>query len=187
MTQHIVKCKICGESFDLNSEQGVKVNARRYAHQRCFPNGELVPMETQEEPKPKKPKAPPAPVDPSLTSLKDYVNEKYRDTANWPLIQKQIKKFHSPPYNYSYSGMEKTLRYFYDVQHNSIVGSNGGIGIIEYAFKPAYDYYYQIYSAQQNNENKSFIHQVKEYIIKPPKKKNNYKLLDWGVEEEDEE
>lgn len=32
MTAHKVKCPICNQIFDLNKEQGVRYNARRYAH-----------------------------------------------------------------------------------------------------------------------------------------------------------
>lgn len=200
--RHVVKCKICGKSFDLNSEQGVRVGTTRYAHQACFPEGKPVPMETESEPEPKKEELkekkeekeekvaaahepPPAdPIKESLNSLRDYINEKYRETANWPLIQKQINKFHAPPYNYSYSGMEKTLRYFYDIQHNNYLSSNGGIGIVEYTFNQARDYYQKIYEAQKANEQKVFIHQVKEYIIKPPKEKNICRQISWGDNDE---
>ena len=41
---HKVKCAICGEIFDLNKIQGVRHGARRYAHQECYPEGELVPL-----------------------------------------------------------------------------------------------------------------------------------------------
>ena len=45
MAKHIVKCAVCKKEFALNESQGVKYNARRYAHQECFPQGELVPMD----------------------------------------------------------------------------------------------------------------------------------------------
>lgn len=173
MAKHIVKCKICGLDFDLNQEQGVIAGARRYAHHKCLPTGELVPMET-----------PPA-EDPDLKTLKDYISKIYGEKANWALINKQIKKFKKDN-NYSYSGMFKSLVYFYEVKHNSVENSNGGIGIIEFCYQDAYQYYLAIFMAQNNNENKTFIQKVKEYIIKPPKSisKAN-KILNWGEEDEE--
>ena len=35
---HKVKCIICGQSFDRDKVQAVRVGARRYAHQTCDPN-----------------------------------------------------------------------------------------------------------------------------------------------------
>ena len=81
--------------------------------------------------------------------------------------------------------MQKSLIYFYEVKHNKIEDSNGGIGIIEYVYEEARQYYYAIFVAQNQNENKSFITKIKEYIIKPPKSKSNKrKELNWGIEEE---
>ena len=35
MAKHIVKCAICGESFDANTVPYVKTSSRRYAHAAC--------------------------------------------------------------------------------------------------------------------------------------------------------
>ena len=48
MAKHLVKCSICGETFDTNSEPFEKTyNGRRYAHLSCFVNKEN--SKTQEE------------------------------------------------------------------------------------------------------------------------------------------
>ena len=36
MAKHIVKCLICGNSFDANVEPFIKANSRRYAHLECY-------------------------------------------------------------------------------------------------------------------------------------------------------
>ena len=41
---HPVICSICGKKFDRDREQSVKTGARRYAHYKCEPTGELVPL-----------------------------------------------------------------------------------------------------------------------------------------------
>ena len=35
MAKHIVKCAICGKSFDASAVPFIKVNSKRYAHQSC--------------------------------------------------------------------------------------------------------------------------------------------------------
>ena len=172
MAKKMCKCAICGIEFDRNSEQAVRSGARRYAHFKCKKDGELVPMETSSS------------IDPDLKALNEYIAALYGNKGNYPLIKKQIKKFHDE-YKYTYSGMQKSLIYFYEVKHNKIEDSNGGIGIIEYVYEQARQYYYEIFVAQNQNENKSFITKIKEYIIKPPKSKSNKrKELNWGTEEE---
>lgn len=171
---HLVKCSICGEKFDRDLVQAVRTGARRYAHATCDPsNKDLVPLV-------KKPGQ-----DPDMVKLREYITNKYGDKARWPLINKQIKDYVAK--GYSVSGILKSLVYFYDVKGNSIDGSNGGIGIVDYTYQDAYNYYLNLFLAQQANQNKTLLNQIKEIIIKPPQKLGTkQKLFDLG-EYEDEE
>lgn len=169
---HMVKCSVCGQQFDRDTEQAVKSGARRYAHFKCMPTGELVPLAEK--------------GDPDLTKLKDYIKSLYGDNANWALINKQIKKFNEEN-GYSYSGMLKSLIYFYDVKGNPKEKGNNGIGIIPYVYQDAYNYYYNLFMAQQMLQDKEFIAQIKEIIITPPKKKGTKKrMFSLGVDEDEE-
>ena len=56
-------------------------------------------------------------------------------------------------YDFTYSGMLKSLKWFYEIKHNDKDSSNGRIGIIPYIYKDAYDYYYNLYLAQQRNKD----------------------------------
>ena len=171
MAKHLVKCAICGETFDTNVIQAVKHGARRYAHYSCEPSGELVPLGPD--------------ADPELQKLKEYIGKIYGDKANWALINKQIKKFKEEN-KYSYSGMLKSLVYFYEIKKQPIDKSQGGIGIIPFVYQDAYNYYYNLFMAQQAND-KSLVTQIKEIIIKPPKcHRRRKKFFDLG-EFEDEE
>ena len=49
---------------------------------------------------------------------------------------------------YSYSGMRKTLKYFFEVRGNSIEKANGGIGIIPYVYDEAYIYWRALWEAK---------------------------------------
>lgn len=170
---HLVKCSVCGKQFDRDTEQAVKSGARRYAHFDCMPTGELVPLAEK--------------CDPDLAKLKDYIKNLYGDNANWALINKQIKKF-SEENGYSYSGMLKSLIYFYEVKNNPKDKSNNGIGIIPYVYQDAYNYYYNLFMAQQMlNETAIITQQIKEIAIEPPKKKGTKKrMFSLGVDEDEE-
>ena len=42
---HYVKCPKCGETFDRDIIQAVRINGRRYGHAKCYPdNNNFVPL-----------------------------------------------------------------------------------------------------------------------------------------------
>ena len=134
---HNVKCTVCGQTFDRDKIQAVKVSARRYAHYSCKPDGELVPLAN--------------PVDEDLLKLEAYIEKLLGSNYNHAKVKKQIKDF-KKDYDYSYSGMLKTLIWFYDIKGNPKDKANGGIGIIPFVYKDACNYYYSLYLAQIANE-----------------------------------
>ena len=153
---HLVTCSKCGKKFDRDKIQAVQTGARRYAHLTCDPdNPKLVPLEIKEQ-------------NPDLVKLKEYITKTYSEKANWALINKQIKNFTTEK-QYSLSGILKSLIYFYEVKGNSVSGSNGGIGIVEYCYQDAYNYFYSLFVAQQANKDKVFTQEIKEISFNPPK------------------
>lgn len=154
---HYVICTKCGKRFDRDKDQAVKDGARRYAHFECFPQGELVPL-------PQK--------DPDLTALEDYIEKLLGKEYNPARVKKQIKDF-TEENHYSYSGILKSLIYFYEVKGNSIEKANGGIGIVPFVYQDAYNYYYDLFVAKSRNENKDVAEitsKVKEITIRPPER-----------------
>lgn len=150
MAKKMCKCAICGKEFDRNAIQAVKHGARRYSHATCEPdNTDFVPLGDA--------------VDPDLEELKAYITNIYKDKANWKLINTQIKNLKAK--NYTYSGMLKALKYWYEIKHNLVEKSNGGIGILEYTYEPAKQYYYAIWLAQQQTQDKKINFVTKEYTI----------------------
>ena len=100
-------------------------------------------------------------------------------------IHKQAEKY-IEQYNFTYSGMLKSLKWFYDVKQHSKESSNGRIGIIPYIYEDAKKYYYNLYLAQQRNkEVEGYRVITKEIVIASPRM---YiappKLFDLGEEEE---
>lgn len=144
MAKHIVKCYYCSQDFDTNEEEFVKVNSRRYAHKSCADHHES--LKTQEE------------RDKEI--LESYIKELFQIDSITPKIKKQINSFKKEN-NYTYSGMYKTLKYFFEIRGNPIEKANGGIGIIPYVWNEAYTYWRAIWEAQQKNQNVN----VEEYIL----------------------
>ena len=175
---HMVKCAVCGVSFDRDKIQAVKAGARRYAHHTCKPDGELVPLPVSQ-------------ADPELEKLIEYTMNLLGKDYNAARVKKQIKDF-KEEYGYSYSGMLKSLVYFYEVKGNSKDKANGGIGIVPFIYNDAYNYYLNLFLANQQNINKdvkSYTSKVKEITIKAPIiefSKRLFKLEDDEVENEQE-
>ena len=165
---HIVKCYYCGQSFDRDKEEFVKVNSRRYAHKKCAEN--IEEAQSQE--------------DKDKQALEEYIMKLFKTDFVNPMIQKQIKEFRTE-YNYSYSGILKALVYFYEIKHNSIEKANGRISIVPYVYQQAYRYYFSLWQAQQKNSGKQielYTPKIREIVISVPerkvKKRKKFSFLD---------
>lgn len=97
-----------------------------------------------------------------IEKLRVYIIQLYecKDDDSWPRLMLQAQTI-AKEYNFTYSGMMKSLEYFYRVKGNPI-DKNKGIGIIPYVYKQARDYYYNLYLAQQANKDKN----IDDYIPK---------------------
>lgn len=150
---HIVKCAICGQSFDRDKIQAVRHGARRYSHFDCEPNGEKIPLPKKDE---------------DLENLLKYINDLFNGEQNHAKVNQSIKKFHDE-LGYSYTGIQKALHYFYNVKGNSLSKANGGISIVPFCYQDAYNYFYSLFVAQQANKDKVFTQEIKEISFNPPK------------------
>lgn len=151
---HYVICSVCKERFDRDRIQAVKSGAKRYAHQACFPEGEIVPLGED--------------IDKELVELEEYIKTLFSFERLPIKIRKQIKEF-KEQYNYSYSGMRLSLYWFYELKQNDINKANGGIGIVPYIYKEAYEYFHRLYIAQQANKTATIEKLPTKIIkIKPP-------------------
>lgn len=173
MSKHIVKCKICGQMFDRGLIQAVKCGARRYAHQACFPEGELVPLSEK------------AKDNPDLIKLKEYIGELFGDSTNWARTNQLIKKFKEEN-GYTYSGILKSLIYFYEVKGNSKEKANNTISIVPFVYQDAYTYYYNLFMTEEANKDKTLSTETKEITIKPPiSKRPKYQFFNFEEWEEE--
>lgn len=84
--------------------------------------------------------------------------------------------------------MKKALVYFYEVKGNSIEKANGGVGIIPYVYRQAFDYYYALWQAQQQNKDKQISEyqpRIVEVTIRRPQRKVKKRKLFSFLDEED--
>lgn len=176
MSKHMVKCPICGETFDANVEPYVMVsNNRRYAHKKCY-----------NETKDKEDK-----IKNDKLVLENYIKELFGYKTLPEKVNRQIKQYIKDK-NYSYSGIYKTLKYWFDVKNGDIAKANGGIGIVPYVYDEAFLYWRGIWEARERNKEKILYEtsvQVQEVHILPPKRKpmKHFRKLFTFLEEEEEQ
>jgi hypothetical protein len=148
------------------------VSSRRYAHTECSISEEQKKAKEELD----------------KESLNNYIIKLFKIEYVDARIQKQIKQY-VEEYNFTYSGIQKALTYFFEIKGNSIEKANGGIGIVPYVYKNAYDYYFSLWQAQQKNENKdivAYIPTVKEIVIPRPQRKVKKRELFTFLDEEND-
>lgn len=148
----IVKCKYCGIQFDRNSEPFVEVGGRRYAHKKCAEK--FLEGISKEE------------LD--YAELEKYIKKLLGENYLNAKVKKQIRDFRQE-YNYTYSGMLKTLKWWYEIKRNNVEFAQGGIGIIPFVYNDALKYYYNLYLAHKANEKNEILIKTKEIEIESPK------------------
>ena len=92
-------------------------------------------------------------------------------------------------YQYTYPGMLKALVYFYEVKGHDKNKANGGIGIIPFIYKDAYNYYYNLWMIQQSNKDKNvidYVPKLKEIKIPIPKKEPRKRSVFTFLDEQEE-
>ena len=168
-----VKCIVCGEKFNIEKIQGIQISARKFAHEKCYSEGkgEIVPLPPPKEKEPPKPKE--STIDADLQALRVYIFEElYNKDCNFAMINKQIKQYHDE-YGYTYTGMLKTLKWFYEIQKNPISKAiKRDIAILPYIYRDASKYYYSLYLAQEINKDKDISQykpRVTEITIESPR------------------
>jgi hypothetical protein len=138
----------------------------RYVHKKC---NEQHPADDKEE-------------------LIVYLIKLYdlKDDYVLPKFSLQLSDFEKQ-YNFTYSGMLKSLKYWYEIKKNP-VNKNYGLGIIPHIYKQAHDYYYALWMAQQQNKEKNindYIPKDIEIIIPPPKRQITKRKLFTFLDEEE--
>lgn len=137
--------------------------ARRYAHKACCSKAD---EERAQDLKDK-------------IELEEYIKQLLKINTLDAKIQKQLKKY-IEEYKYTYSGIHKALKYFYEIKGNNIEKANGGIGIVPYTYSQAFNYYLSIWQAQQRNVDKDldlYLPKVEIVVIPRPQARKRKKTL----------
>ena len=166
---HLAKCKYCGVQFDRDREPWVEVSARRYAHKVCHEKAtaNLSPADLEEQ---------------DLKKLENYIMVLFNESFISAKIRKQILDYRKN-YGYTYSGILKTLQWWFEIKKHSIENANEGIGIVPYVYKQACDYFYSLYLADIINESfKDYKQEIVEITIPSPradkKQKREFQLME---------
>ena len=173
MAKHIVKCPICGKSFDANEEEFVKTSNTRYAHKYCVEHQEEMKSQEQKD----------------FDQLENYTKQLFQVETLTPrfyqLVRQYVKEF-----QFTYKGMFQALVYFYDIKQNPVERAKGSIGIIPYCYKEASDYFMLLWQARQRNENKvikNYSPEVEEVTIPRPQMKVTKRKLFTFLDEDENE
>lgn len=149
-----VICAYCKKPLSKKDSDCVMIGNGKYVHQAC------QQLEEQREKTDRE-------------KLEEYIKELFNISYIEPRVKGQIKKF-MEEYNYTYSGMQKALYYHYEIKGGDKNKANGGIGIIPYVYKDAYNYHYNLWLAQQKNKDveiELYEPKVKEITIPRPQRK----------------
>lgn len=164
-----VICAYCKKELSKKDANCVMLNNGKYVHKECQALEESREKTDREK-------------------LEDYIKSLFNLSYVEPRVKAQIKKY-VEEYNYTYSGMQKALYYFYEIKGGDKTKANGGIGIIPYVYQDAYNYHYNLWLAQQKNKDveiKMYVPQVKEIIIPRPERKVKKRPLFAFLDEEDD-
>lgn len=167
---HLVKCRICGETFDADKEPAFK-KGRWYAHQTCYDEREAAKTKEEKD----------------FDMLLEYCSQLFGRLFDYPRTMRLAKSYHEKN-NFSYSGMIRTMQYVYEIKKEPIEKGNGSIGIVPYMYDKAYNYWYSIWLANQNNEAKileRYEPKIIEIKIPEPVRKMHRRKIFTFLDEED--
>ena len=102
MAAHYVTCVYCGERFNRDKEPTTQVSARRYAHKECAEKHEANKSQEEKD----------------LEALEKYIMHLFDEPYVNARVRKQLKEY-KEQYNFTYSGILKTLIYWYEIKGNS--------------------------------------------------------------------
>lgn len=111
----IVTCGGCGIKFNRNTEDAEFIKSKWY-HKGC------------------------AAIKHEKMDLDGYICKLFSLKTPGPINNVLIKKYRDE-FGYSYDGMQKALKYFYEVKRHSPNNSEERIGIIPYVYQDSQDYF----------------------------------------------
>lgn len=160
-------CHYCKKQIDKSKESYKELNKGKFAHLSCWEENQDKLTDKEK--------------------LEMYICQLYGIKKLNQKMNRQIKDYIENQ-GYTYSGIHKALVYYYEIKNNKfdISKTNGGIGIVEYVYQQAYNYYYAIWEAHQKQEQflkpnedliKQFVPKEVKIVIPKPKRQPLRKRL----------
>ena len=151
---HRVKCLYCGEYFDTDTTSFIKPRSNRYAHKVC-PVKNKTDIEIAE-------------IN-NEDAFWQYIKKLYGPKYNYVKLKSFAEKY-IRDYSFTWSGMLKALKWFYEIKKNPKDNIDyESIGIIPYIYEDAKKYYRQIYNAQKKNKNVEVRARLRTVFIQSPR------------------
>jgi hypothetical protein len=163
-----VICAYCKKELSKKSQDCVMVSNNKYVHKKCQELEEHREKTDKEK-------------------LEDYIKQLFDMDYVSPRVKTQITKF-IEEYNFTYSGIQKALYYFYEIKGGDLSKSNGKISIVPYVYQDAYRYFYNLWLAKQKNKDikiEYYEPKVKEITIQRPQRNVRKRVLFEFLNEEE--
>lgn len=147
----MVTCVYCNKLFDRDKEAFTQISARRYAHAKCVSEHQKNISKQEQD----------------YNNLIEYIKKLYKVPAVLPTVIKQIKEF-KQQYGFTYTGIQKSLYWFYELKGNPISKANNQLGIIPYIYNDACNYFYHLYLGQIASEKEIEMPSLRKILIQSP-------------------
>lgn len=166
-------CRICHYPIDVKKEKEgvdwIMPSRGWYFHKECYETWKAQPATDQDW----------------IDMIFDFLARDLKVSYNYHLCKAQIDKFWKES-KINPKGIYFTLKYFYEIKHNSFEKGHGGLGIVPYVFADAKNYW-----IEQEQKKRGFMqsleNEMKERkiikVIRKTKSKEKYNLDDIGGEE----
>ena len=160
-------CPFCKKKIDKYKDKCRRLPGGWYGHEEC------CIIEDQRKKTPEE-------------ELDLYIMKLYDIAFVSPYMKKQIEKYRVE-YQYSYTGMLRSLKYWYEIKKIPF-DKTKGVGIIPYIYQDAYNYYYAIWLANQKaqEENAALVKkEIEQVNVLPPLKPRLFKKLFSSVDKDE--
>ncbi len=169
------KCRICHQPINKNGTDWCMPTRNFYYHTKCYTDWRA---------------SQPIGDDEWVPMIYDFLARDLKVSYNWHLCDSQRKKFIREN-KCTNKGIYFTLKYFYEVKKNPWDKGHGGIGIVQYTYKEATEYWKQqerkkrgfMKGIEQQLQERAAREVVKVKRTNEAKKKEKYSLDDIGGEE----
>lgn len=182
MAKHIVMCRVCKKTFDTESlepSQWIMPSKNFYYHTQCYEDWKNTASTNKSD-------------DDWRLLIYDFLSRDLKVAYDYHMCESQRQKFVKDN-KCTNKGIYFTLKYFYEIKHNSWDKSNGGIGIVPYVYKEATQFWTDL-EWKKRGFMKAIEQQIRERSGREVKKvkredieksKVKYNLDDIGAEMDD--